>query len=173
MNPIISSRAGPRRGSVAAWPGLQADERALHPIHLSGLAEVERAPPRHRVNPHDRLALRALVRRQPSRRVAGHHRVPRATRAGLHVQPFQPLDALSERRWEGVIRRGAIREQRLSLALRDWSNGKKQRNIRRRPAIALVGVPALALWILRRKLTIGGERRVGTWRGLAADRGNI
>ena len=110
---------------------------------------------------HDGLALRALVGGEGARRPAGQRRVARAARAGLGMQAFQRIDPRLEIGRQRVVGQRAAGEQGLAALRRHRRHGVEQRDVGRRAAVALVGVPALAMRVLHRQLAVGSERRLG------------
>src|SRR5580700_7252295 len=110
---------------------------------------------------HDRLPLRALVRRQWAGLDTGAYLIARTFRAQPDMNSLQPLHASLECGRQRLISRGAVREYRLPLTLRNRNDPEKQRDIRWRAAIALVGVPTPAMREPRRQFAILGQWRVG------------
>ena len=111
-----------------------------------------------------------LVRRQP-RGVSPASTASRRGRRWADMQALERIDARLERRRQCLIGRGAVGEQRLALAVRHRQHRKEQRDIGRRAAIALVGVPALRCGNCAGSLpsaVSGGSGRRGGARGRPA-----
>jgi hypothetical protein len=89
------------------------------------------------------------------------------------VQAFQPLDPGLEIGRQGCVGQRSVGEQRLAALACHRRHGIKQGNVGRRPAIALVGVPALAMRILHRQAAIGGQWRVRPLRWRPVHRRNV
>ncbi len=93
------------------------------------------------------------------------------------MQTLEALDPLFQRRWQGVIRRGPIREQRLPLPLRHRSNlGEETARYPgggRRITLVRCASPLRVRVMAGRQFSVGSERRLGKRRRCAADRGNV
>ena len=149
-----------QRRAGAVRTGRHAGEGSVDPVHLACFAQIERGLPGHRVDPHDGLALRPLVRLEAVRRLARPHRRFRAPGIGHDVDAHEALDARLQCRRQGLVGRGAVGVERLPLPLGRRGHGIEERQVGRRPPEALVGMPAPAVREPGRQAAIGGARRV-------------
>src|ERR1017187_8228746 len=85
------------------------------------------------------------------------------------MKPLQTVHAGLERGRQCFISRGPVGEQCLPLTLRDRNDREEERYIRRRTAIALIGMPTAAMREPRRQLAILGQRRLGPARWLTSN----
>ena len=143
--------------------------RAGKEVHLSAAARVDRPLPRQRVDAHQGLALRLLVRGKRLRHLALAHRLVRASHAGEHVDTFQAVDSRLHRVRKLGVRPGRIGEQRLALPPRHGLLRIEQGVVRRRPPEALVRVPARAVRVLHGNPAVRSQRRVRQGRRLGPD----
>ena len=146
--------------------GLHAGERAFQPVHLAELAKIQRALAGDRMHAHDRLALRRSCGRS-ARGVSPASTASRPRLAlGADVNALQPVDPRLEFGGQRLIRRGPSANSVCPWPCGTGVTREEQRDVRRRAAIALVGVPAPAMRKLRRQLAVFGQRRIGPARRL-------
>jgi hypothetical protein len=162
----VRHQLGEQRGPIAVRARLHADERALQPVHLAVLAQIQRTPAGDRMDTCHRLALRPLVRRKRAGRLARQYGIAAAVGAEADMQALERIDARLQCRRQRLVGSGAIGEQGLTLAPGHRLHREEQRDVGRRTTVALIGMPAAAMRELHGQHAVRGQRRVGlAWRG--------